>query len=634
MHAMRRHLGSLNRCLAIVLATVAVTGLAAPADFDPAFGEGGVVILPHSGSSRVIQLAKATGGMFALVESTDAPAVRWLHRVDDDGRATMSFNGGLPVSLERAGCAGSAGACSFSRVAVAPGGKVAAAGFLVEGATRRVAVARWNAAGIADATFGTAGAALAFGDEDWQEELVAVAAGDNGSLWVVTAAMQISGEAFGPVVYRFRSDGTPDDAFGENGRRVVNAPVIAGAAVLRPDDRLMIAGSGYHRNGEMVAVLLRLTAQAEVDGSYGRNGFYVSDYTPVVGIGSLEMLADGTAMMAGFTASVVGQFGMAWWIEADGSSEVFHFGASGLGLAPTTAGARHLTVATVSDRQQGLLQIGASFIEPFGLEGRTFAQAVVHRRTPTQALDYAFAPFSRAPVWREFGMVPAAGAFVAAGGQIVLGASVEHAPRRDAGGTAWVPVSSPAIVRLRGGDLPAPVPFTMLDVVEYVHRTSGHFFVTHYPHEIAALDSLAPNVFEWTRTGRGFAVYRYGPVETGTGTLAPVCRFFSGATFAPLFSHFYTPYPKECQSLTGQGSGWTFEAKVFALGLPEGTLGARTCSGDRIPLYRAYNNRLSGAPNHRYTSDPAVLDQMVAAGWTFEGEAATRVFACLPAPLP
>jgi hypothetical protein len=40
---------------------------------------------------------------------------------------------------------------------------------------------------------------------------------------------------------------------------------------------------------------------------------------------------------------------------------------------------------------------------------------------------------------------------------------------------------------------------------------------------------------------------------------------------------------------------------------------------------------MSGAPNHRYMTDPALLDAMVAQGWIMEGEAATRVFACVPA---
>jgi len=54
------------------------------------------------------------------------------------------------------------------------------------------------------------------------------------------------------------------------------------------------------------------------------------------------------------------------------------------------------------------------------------------------------------------------------------------------------------------------------------------------------------------------------------------------------------------------------------------------CPPGTASLYRLYNNFMGGAPNHRYTTSVPVVDQMIAAGWTFEGEAATRVFACVP----
>jgi hypothetical protein len=47
-------------------------------------------------------------------------------------------------------------------------------------------------------------------------------------------------------------------------------------------------------------------------------------------------------------------------------------------------------------------------------------------------------------------------------------------------------------------------------------------------------------------------------------------------------------------------------------------------------LYRAYNNGIGGASNHRYTDDPAVLEGVITQGWAFEGESQTRVFACIP----
>jgi len=64
--------------------------------------------------------------------------------------------------------------------------------------------------------------------------------------------------------------------------------------------------------------------------------------------------------------------------------------------------------------------------------------------------------------------------------------------------------------------------------------------------------------------------------------------------------------------------------------LPIGALGARDCPAGTARLYRLYNNGADGAPNHRYTDDLTVFEQMLALGWTFEGEAQTRVFSCIP----
>jgi hypothetical protein len=54
------------------------------------------------------------------------------------------------------------------------------------------------------------------------------------------------------------------------------------------------------------------------------------------------------------------------------------------------------------------------------------------------------------------------------------------------------------------------------------------------------------------------------------------------------------------------------------------------CPAGTIPLYRAYDNGMGGAPNHRYTTSLTILNQMIAAGWTFEGNGNTMVFACVP----
>jgi hypothetical protein len=167
-----------------------------------------------------------------------------------------------------------------------------------------------------------------------------------------------------------------------------------------------------------------------------------------------------------------------------------------------------------------------------------------------------------------------------------------------------------------------PSPASKLKAIEYYHREFGHYFVTALGTEVAALDS---GIFSgWSRTGESFNVYG---VDSDT---ASVCRFWSGQTFAPKSSHFYTPYADECAKVK-QDPDWQFEGHAFALRLPEAGLGYVTCPSDTRPLYRAYNRGMSGAPNHRYTTDAAVLGEMVAQGWQVEGNLWTRIFACVPA---
>ncbi|MEP7181941.1 MAG: hypothetical protein ABI886_07130 [Betaproteobacteria bacterium] len=162
-------------------------------------------------------------------------------------------------------------------------------------------------------------------------------------------------------------------------------------------------------------------------------------------------------------------------------------------------------------------------------------------------------------------------------------------------------------------------------VIEYYESSFDHYFIaTETQPDVVALDE--GRIQGWTRTGRAFAVY---PLATA-GTSA-VCRFFSGQTFAPKSSHFYTPYPVECGVLK-QGGVWQYEGDAFALKLPVGPAGQGMCAAGSSPLYRLYNNGQGGAPNHRYTDDLAVLAQMVTQGWVFEGEAQTKVFACVPSP--
>ena len=154
--------------------------------------------------------------------------------------------------------------------------------------------------------------------------------------------------------------------------------------------------------------------------------------------------------------------------------------------------------------------------------------------------------------------------------------------------------------------------------VEYYYADWNFYFETSFANEIALLDGGAFGGV-WKRTGETFAVW-----PQPTGSAAATCRFFSN--FDPKSSHFYTPFANEC-ALLKAGTVWQFEGIAFYVQLADDS-GA--CPSGTIPLYRAYNNGMGGAPNHRYTTSLAILGQMLAAGWVFEGNGITKVFACVP----
>jgi hypothetical protein len=157
---------------------------------------------------------------------------------------------------------------------------------------------------------------------------------------------------------------------------------------------------------------------------------------------------------------------------------------------------------------------------------------------------------------------------------------------------------------------------TPVTVVEYFNASQGHYFMTADLDEIALLDGGGFGS-AFVRTGETFLA-RDGPAP-GTDD---VCRFFTVA-FAPLGSHFYTSYDFECD-LVKTNPNWQYEKLGFFVRTPV----AGACIGSQ-PVYRAYNNGQSGAPNHRYTTSLAIYNDFVNnRGWAGEG-----VVFCAPFPV-
>ena len=143
------------------------------------------------------------------------------------------------------------------------------------------------------------------------------------------------------------------------------------------------------------------------------------------------------------------------------------------------------------------------------------------------------------------------------------------------------------------------------DAVEFFNARLGHFFVTAFPAEVAALDAGAFGG-EWQRTGQSFRV--------GSASGA-VCRFYGAPPKGP-DSHFFTADPAECARVMQDYQAWTFEGHAFSTTPAVG--GA--CPAGLLPVHRFYNNPSRGDDmNHRYTVTQAAFDDALARGWVHEG---------------
>ena len=151
-----------------------------------------------------------------------------------------------------------------------------------------------------------------------------------------------------------------------------------------------------------------------------------------------------------------------------------------------------------------------------------------------------------------------------------------------------------------------------VDVVEFHNMVLDHYFMTAAAEEAIGIDHGAAGP-GWARTGFSFKAWL--SASAAPPGVRPVCRFYGTPGIGPN-SHFYTIDPDECAAVQ-RDPGWTLEATdVYYLYAPSGG----GCSDGKRPVDRAYNNRYAqNDSNHRYASDPAAYNQVLAQGWRAEG---------------
>lgn len=161
-------------------------------------------------------------------------------------------------------------------------------------------------------------------------------------------------------------------------------------------------------------------------------------------------------------------------------------------------------------------------------------------------------------------------------------------------------------------DYTAPTSATGV-VVELYNTYLDNYFLTANADEAAAIDNGSAGPDWEHRTGNNFKA----------GGSTAVCRFYGSVSPGPN-SHFYTIDAGECNflkqlqaSTPATQKRWNFEGLDFLSTPPTNGV----CPGGTLPIYRAYNNGFARGIDgkHRFTTNPHVIQQLVARGWIAEG---------------
>ena len=223
-----------------------------------------------------------------------------LARYNADGSLDPSFGVGGTVSTDFAGYSFDGAAALATQ-----GGKLVASGltFAFTETSFDVALARYNADGSLDTSFGVGGKVITdFGGHD---ESTAVVALPDGRVVIAGFTITFDGRE-NVILARYQADGSLDSTFGVGGKVVTDVPGIAKAFALavQPDGKLVVAGiAGQLGYDDLNFALARYNPDGSLDTSFGAGGTVNSDIDGTNDqANALAVLANGKLVTAGVAA--------------------------------------------------------------------------------------------------------------------------------------------------------------------------------------------------------------------------------------------------------------------------------------------------------------------------------------------
>ncbi len=245
---------------------------------DPGFGSGGLTTVPLTPSGSALAMAQAPDQkLVATGDRTDGVAV--VVRVTEGGEPDPDFSVVPSAGVRLVDVPGSNGEAGFA-VSVLGNGTVLIGGFADNGAF----LAELDANGEPVAGFGTAGIAVHDLGTDLQPsgEIFDLGVLPDGRILATGASVTGSNDeqAF---VARFTPSGELDPSFASGGVFLSNPTPVddeLSSLEILPDGSVLVAGSRGEGGGVGDTWLFRLTANGQLDGSFGSGGESIASAVP------------------------------------------------------------------------------------------------------------------------------------------------------------------------------------------------------------------------------------------------------------------------------------------------------------------------------------------------------------------
>jgi uncharacterized delta-60 repeat protein len=278
----------------------------ADGSLDPAFGHGGQVVTAFTASTAFAN-AVALEADGKILVAGDADSSFAIARYNADGSIDTHFAfGGLELVHFNTGEADARG------VALEPDGKAVVAGTVSNGYWNSFAVARLNADGTLDRSFGGwGGTTFSFAPNEAAAGLalpgggkILVAGSNNGSF----------------ALARLNPDGTLDTSFNGTGEATTNfggSYAQANSLALAVDGKILVAGTAYADDAQRFDfALARFNGNGTLDTGFNGTGTVTTDVGTDAEADALAVQGDGKVVLAG-TAS--GDAALARYIPGPGA---------------------------------------------------------------------------------------------------------------------------------------------------------------------------------------------------------------------------------------------------------------------------------------------------------------------------